>query len=77
MVFGLLGVASYANAAECGSVTIASMNWQSAEVLSNLDKIILNEGYGCQAEITVGDTVPTITSIQVIKPAGMSLPMAG
>jgi len=63
IAFGLLGVASYANAAECGSVTIASMNWQSAEVLSNLDKIILNEGYGCQAEITVGDTVPTITSM--------------
>jgi ABC-type proline/glycine betaine transport system substrate-binding protein len=39
------------------------MNWQSAEVLSNLDKIILNEGYGCDAEITVGDTVPTITSM--------------
>ncbi|MDP9813755.1 glycine betaine/proline transport system substrate-binding protein [Rhizobium tibeticum] len=63
MMFGLLGVASYANAADCGSLTIASMNWQSAEVLSNLDKIILNEGYGCQAEITVGDTVPTITSM--------------
>ncbi|WP_337266566.1 ABC transporter substrate-binding protein [Oryzifoliimicrobium ureilyticus] len=60
---GLMGVMSSANAASCGSVTIASMNWQSAEVLSNLDKIILNEGYGCDAEITIGDTVPTITSM--------------
>ncbi len=63
LVFGLLGGAVTANAAECGSPTIASMNWQSAEVLSNIDKIILNEGYGCTAEITVGDTVPTITSM--------------
>ncbi len=63
MLFGLVGGASFASAAECGSVTIASMNWQSAEVLSNLDKIILNEGYGCDADITVGDTVPTITSM--------------
>lgn len=63
MMVGLLGGASYASAADCGSVTIASMNWQSAEVLSALDKIILNQGYGCQAEITVGDTVPTITSM--------------
>ncbi|MEY9102671.1 glycine betaine/proline transport system substrate-binding protein [Sinorhizobium fredii] len=63
LVFGLIGGASVANAAECGSVTIASMNWESAEVLSNLDKIILNEGYGCSAEITIGDTVPTITSM--------------
>lgn len=52
-----------AAAAECGNVTIASMSWQSAEVLSNLDKFILNAGYGCSAEITVGDTVPTITSM--------------
>jgi len=63
MIFGLLGGASFAGAADCGTITIASMNWQSAEVLSSLDKIILNEGYGCQAEITVGDTVPTITSM--------------
>lgn len=52
-----------AMAQDCGDVTIASMNWQSAEVLSNLDRFILNEGYGCRAEITIGDTVPTLTSI--------------
>ncbi|WP_284775092.1 ABC transporter substrate-binding protein [Agrobacterium sp. lyk4-40-TYG-31] len=62
ILMGLFAGASSA-AADCGTVTIASMNWQSAEVISNLDKLILNEGYGCQAEITVGDTVPTITSM--------------
>ncbi len=49
--------------AECGSFTIASMNWQSAEVLASLDQFILNEGFGCNAEVTVGDTVPSITSL--------------
>lgn len=63
LVFGLLGGIATASAAECGSPTIASMNWQSAEVLSAIDKFILNEGYGCNAEITIGDTVPTITSM--------------
>jgi len=63
LLFGILGGTSLASASECGSITIASMNWQSAEVISNLDKLILNEGYGCSAEITVGDTVPTITSM--------------
>ncbi|TWI33814.1 ABC transporter substrate-binding protein [Paracoccus sulfuroxidans] len=58
----LLG-ASASLAAECGQVTIASMNWQSAEVLSNIDKLILSEGYGCDAEIIIGDTVPIITSM--------------
>lgn len=52
-----------AQAADCGDVTIASMNWQSAEVLASLDKLILTEGYGCNAEIIQGDTVPTITSM--------------
>ena len=63
LALGLVGPMSLAQAAECGSVSIASMNWQSAEVLSNIDKFILNNGYGCTAEITVGDTVPTITSM--------------
>lgn len=63
LAFGILGMTAIAHAGECGRVTIASMNWQSAEVLSSLDKLILNEGYGCEAEVTVGDTVPTITSM--------------
>ncbi len=59
-----LGVsAGAASAAECGAVTIANMNWQSAEVLANIDKIILNAGYGCKADLVVGDTVPTLTSM--------------
>lgn len=58
----LLG-AGTASAAACGDVTIASMNWQSAEVLANVDKFILNKGFGCSADITTGDTVPTITSM--------------
>ena len=37
--------------ADCSDLTIASMNWQSAELMANLDQFILNEGYGCDAEI--------------------------
>ena len=60
---GALSCASAAFAADCGAVTIASMNWQSAEVLANVDKFILNKGFGCNADIITGDTVPTITSM--------------
>jgi glycine betaine/proline transport system substrate-binding protein len=60
---GLLGLGSAASAAECGDVTIANMNWQSAEVAANIDKLILEAGYGCHAELVVGDTVPTLTSM--------------
>lgn len=63
LAVGLLAFGGAASAAECGDVTISNMNWQSAEVLANVDKIILTEGYGCNAELIVGDTVPTITSM--------------
>jgi len=63
LALGLMAFGGTANAAECGTVTIANMNWQSAEVLANIDKLILNAGYGCEAELVVGDTVPTLTSM--------------
>ncbi|AGT07267.1 glycine betaine ABC transporter substrate-binding protein [Paracoccus aminophilus] len=49
--------------ADCGEFTLASMNWQSAEVLANLDQFILNNGYGCKSQIVTSDTVPAITSL--------------
>lgn len=50
-------------AAECGKVTIADMNWNSASLIANVDRIILSEGYGCDAELVPGDTMPTGTSM--------------
>jgi glycine betaine/proline transport system substrate-binding protein len=49
--------------ASCGQVTISDMNWTSASFMANLDKIILEEGYGCKASLVPGDTVPTSTSM--------------
>lgn len=49
--------------ATCGAVTIASMNWQSAEVLASIDQFILANGYGCDAELVPGDTMPTLTAM--------------
>ncbi|MDQ0315589.1 ABC transporter substrate-binding protein [Amorphus orientalis] len=55
-----------AKAAECGTddtITIANMTWLSASVLANVTEQILSEGYGCNAELVPGDTVPTATSM--------------
>lgn len=59
----LVALAGAAAAQECGDLTIASMNWQSAELAAAVDQFILNNGFGCNAEIIQGDTVPTITSM--------------
>ncbi len=50
-------------AASCGKVTVANMNWQSAEVLAHIDTIILSKGYGCDVELIPGDTMPTLTAM--------------
>jgi glycine betaine/proline transport system substrate-binding protein len=55
--------ASLSFGADCGDVTIAEMNWASASLFANIDKIILTEGYGCNAELVIGDTMPTSTSM--------------
>lgn len=50
-------------ASDCGTVTIADMNWASAEFSAYLDKFILEHGYDCEVDIVAGDTVPTLTSM--------------
>ena len=47
----------------CGPVTMAEMNWASAGVTAQIDKLILDAGYGCDVELVTGDTVPTFTSM--------------
>ena len=56
-------VAAQGAYADCGIVTMAEMNWASAQLMANVDKIILEEGYGCNVEIVSGDTIPTFTSM--------------
>lgn len=49
--------------AECGKVVIANMNWQSAELMANVDKFILETGYGCEVEMVPGATETTFASM--------------
>jgi len=51
-----------ANAA-CGKVTIADMNWPSATLMAHIDLFILKHGFGCDADVVPGDTMPTGTSM--------------
>ena len=61
-MFAMAGPASAASHA-CGSLTMAEMNWASAELMANVDKIILEKGYGCEVELVAGATMPTFTSM--------------
>ncbi len=61
-----LGGATTAQAADCGTaktVTIAEMTWLSAASLAHIAQHVLQAGYGCDAQLVPGDTVPTATSM--------------
>jgi glycine betaine/proline transport system substrate-binding protein len=60
-VFALMG--GQAMASDCGSISIAEMNWASAEMMANVDAIILEEGYGCDVELVPGATQTTFASM--------------
>ena len=63
-LFLALGITSISsNAKACGDVTIAEMNWASAQVIAHIDATILEYGYGCDVELIPGDTMPTSTSL--------------
>jgi len=61
-VFLFGAYAGVANA-KCGKLVIAEQNWASAELMANVDKIILEKGYGCDVELVTGATMPTFTSM--------------
>ncbi|MBU2867687.1 glycine betaine ABC transporter substrate-binding protein [Pacificibacter marinus] len=62
-VFGLIASAGAAMASDCGSISIAEMNWASAELMASVDAFILEEGYDCDVELVPGATQTTFTSM--------------
>jgi glycine betaine/proline transport system substrate-binding protein len=61
-----LGVAAAMSStvvADCGSITMAEMNWASAELMANVDKMILEKGFGCEVELVPGATMTTFASM--------------
>ena len=62
IALGLTSFSGVANAA-CGKLVIAEQNWASAELMANVDKMILELGYGCEVELVPGATMPTFTSM--------------
>ena len=50
--------------AACGSLTMAEMNWASAQFMAQVDKVILEKGYGCDVELVPGATMTTFASME-------------
>ena len=54
---------SSSNFDDCGHITMAGLSWGSASILGEIDKHILEKGYGCHVEVMPGGTVPSFTSM--------------
>lgn len=56
-------ISSSAAYAECGDVSMAEWNWASGELMANVDKFILENGYGCNVTMIPGATTTTFASM--------------
>jgi len=52
-----------AMAGECGDIAMAEFNWASGELMANIDKFILEEGYGCDVSLIIGGTTAIFASM--------------
>ena len=50
-------------ASDCGRFQLAEMDWASAELMANVDKFILESGYGCDIELVPGASATTFASM--------------
>lgn len=63
LVAGSTMIAANAAKAECGDIKMAEFNWASGELMANVDKFILEKGYGCNVELVVGGTTQIFASL--------------
>jgi glycine betaine/proline transport system substrate-binding protein len=56
-------MAGGAMAQECGDIAMAEFNWASGELMANIDKFILEEGYGCNVDLVIGGTTAIFASM--------------
>jgi glycine betaine/proline transport system substrate-binding protein len=58
-----LGLSASSASAQCSDISVAEMNWGSAAIAANVDKIVLEAGYDCKVTLVSGDTVATFETM--------------
>ena len=57
-----LGAATAAHA-ECGEVSITEMNWASSQIITEVSRFLLEQGYGCTVEKVPSATTTSVASL--------------
>lgn len=55
VVIVLVGMVLFVMVEDCGMVIVVEMNWVLVGVIVYIDKIIFENGYGCNVELVIGD----------------------
>ena len=56
-------MSSVANAASCGKVSITEMNWASSQIITEVAKFLMEQGYGCKVEKVPSATTTAVASL--------------
>lgn len=62
--YSLLASSNPVFAKGCGDITIADMNWATAQITTAVDAFILSEGFECDVELSSTDVVPALASMR-------------
>lgn len=49
--------------ADCGRVSVAEMNWASAQIITRITEFLMTQGYGCEVTVVPSATTTAITSL--------------
>ena len=60
---GIAMMSSVANAASCGKVSITEMNWASSQIITEVAKFLMEQGYGCKVEKVPSATTTAVASL--------------
>jgi len=62
-VAGITMMGYAGNAQACGTVSITEMNWASSQIITEVSKFLMEQGYGCKVEKVPSATTTSIASL--------------
>ena len=62
-ISGVALMASSAMAAGCGKVSITEMNWASSQIITEVSKFLMEQGYGCKVTKVPSATTTAVASL--------------
>ncbi|GAA0787593.1 ABC transporter substrate-binding protein [Roseibium denhamense] len=63
LVTGFALTTATAAQAECGDVSITEMNWASSQIITEVSKFLMEQGYGCTVEKVPSATTTSVASL--------------